>query len=204
MVIRHRELSCGHIDLPAVEGAGPGRVGLRATRFHLPPRFPISPISWDLSFLSPRPPNLSGLLLCVTRMHLRGLPAAWIGAGLSVLHIHPFLSWALVPSGLQTSPCFPWPQSLLPGLETSGPGQQGRWGCAPVPRLGDGAGPGALAVMKRKRLLTTQESWKVMEGLEGASAEAGDQLNCIRKAGVGQVGRLPAPALGPRGGFGQL
>lgn len=35
-----------------------------------------------------------------------------------------------------------------------------------------------------------------MEGLGGVSAEAGDLLNCIREAGAGRAGRLPAPAWG--------
>ena len=49
-------------------------------------------------------------------------------------------------------------------------------GCAFLLHLGDWAGPGAPTIMKRKRLPTTRESWKVMEGLGGVSAEEGDLL----------------------------
>ncbi|XP_032503266.1 transmembrane and coiled-coil domains protein 2 isoform X2 [Phocoena sinus] len=63
-------------------------------------------------------------------------------------------AWALLPSAC----------GLLLGLETLGTQPAGRWGCAPLPVLGDRAGPGAPAIMKRKRLLTTPGSWKVDKG----------------------------------------
>uniref|UniRef100_A0A8C8XGK2 Uncharacterized protein n=1 Tax=Panthera leo TaxID=9689 RepID=A0A8C8XGK2_PANLE len=43
-------------------GAALGEQDSRPACFLLTPRFLIFPISWDLSFLSPRPPNLSQLL----------------------------------------------------------------------------------------------------------------------------------------------
>lgn len=128
----------------------------------------------------------------------------WKGAVLSFLYVHPPPSWALLPPGSRTRPCCPWPSGLLLGLESPGPSPQGGWGRALLPQLGDRAGPGSPSNMKRRRLLTTpRETWKVMEGLGGVSAEAGDLPNFIREAGVGRAERLPAPAWGQGIGFGQ-
>ncbi|XP_034866111.1 transmembrane and coiled-coil domains protein 2 isoform X2 [Mirounga leonina] len=147
-------------------GAGPGRAGLQACPCSSDPGLPIFPISCDLSFLSPYRPHLfsASLLLCAILMHLGSLPAGVEGGCLLLPAHSPPLSWALLPSGPQTSPCCPWPRGLLLGPESPGPGPQGGWGCALLPHLGDWAGPGAPTIMKRKRLLTTPDSWKVDKG----------------------------------------
>ena len=196
-------LGCGQWSSNRLRRVWPWESGAPGPPAFIRPCFPSFLSS--VTFPSPLslPPILSQSLcsfLCATLMHSGSLPACLRGKGavLSLLHIHLLPrwmagtprppAWALLPSAC----------GLLLGLEPLGTQPAGRWGCAPLPVLGDRAGLGAPAIMKRKRLLMAPGSWKVRAGLGEVSAEAGGPLSCTGEAQVGRVqGSASCACMGP-------